>query len=299
MRPAIIGATRILQELRQQFDIIDSGSDFSKYRLLILPDEIPCDEEFGEALTRYVADGGALIASYHSGLHPSGDGFTLSALNLNDLGEAPYSPDFIVAKDLGGSRPQAGQVMYDRGRRVAPLDRSLGLADMIQPYFNRTWEHFCSHRHTPSAGAPGNPAIVRNGSAIYFSSPIFTTYQKVAPLWCKRLLCNALDLLLPEPLIRHSGPSTIRATVNAQPAQQRQVVHLLHYIPERRGEFFDVIEDVIPLYDVAVSVRVPGSVTGVAAVPQGEPLPFAMHGNRVEFVVPVIHGHQMIEVSFA
>ena len=29
----------------------------------------------------------------------------------------------------------------------------------------------------------------------------------------------------------------------------------MHYIPERRGEDFDVIEDAIPLYDVKLSVK--------------------------------------------
>jgi len=31
-------------------------------------------------------------------------------------------------------------------------------------------------------------------------------------------------------------------------------------------------------------------------VPQGEALPFEMHGGRVEFVVSAIHGHQMVEL---
>lgn len=39
------GAVRMLQEGAMQFDILDSFSDFSKYRLLILPDEIPVNKE--------------------------------------------------------------------------------------------------------------------------------------------------------------------------------------------------------------------------------------------------------------
>ena len=139
---------------------------------------------------------------------------------------------------------------------------------------------------------------MRSGNAIYFSSPIFTLYQKVAPLWCKRLLLNALNLLLPDPLVRHEGPSTLLVTLNDQPPQQRQVLHLLHYIPERRGQFFDVIEDVIPLFDTKVSVRVPATIKHVITAPQGEPLPFTMVGDRVEFAVPALHGHQIVELNF-
>ncbi len=116
---------------------------------------------------------------------------------------------------------------------------------------------------------------MRNGNVIYISSPIFSQYNQNAPLWCKKLVLNALDLLLPEPLVRHDGPSSIFATLNEQAAENRQVLHLLHYIPERRGLDFDVIEDVIPLYDVAVSLRVEQPVAGVLLVPQGEAVDFA------------------------
>jgi len=310
---AIKGATRMLEEGAHQFDIVDSASDLTPYRVVILPDAIPVDAMLAAKLDAYLAQGGKLIATFESGLNPDKTGFALDGLGVAIAGEGPrdaagnlargcvypqanYVEYILPDAAIGHGLPPTEHAMYIRGMDVTARPGSEVLADIVPSYFDRTWEHFCSHRHTPSAGQPGNPAIVRSGNAIYFSSPIFTTYQKVAPLWCKRLLLNALDLLLPEPLVRHSGPSTIRATINEQPAQQRQVVHLLHYIPERRGEFFDVIEDVIPLYNVAVSVRVPGSVTSVATVPQGAPLPFEMHNGRIEFVVPVIHGHQMIEV---
>ena len=71
------------------------------------------------------------------------------------------------------------------------------------------------------------------------------------------------------------------------------------YIPERRGEAFDVIEDVIPLYDVALSVRVPAGVQRIATAPAGEALPFTIEGDRVKFIVPAIVGHQMVELNFA
>ena len=312
---AIKGATRILEEAAHQFDIIDSASDLSPYRVVILPDSIPVDTTLAAKLDTYLAQGGSLIATFESGLTPDKHAFGLDALGVTMAGEGPtdaagnlvrgrvyeradYVEYILPHAELGAGLPPTEHALYIRGMDVTARPGSQVLADIVPSYFDRTWEHFCSHRHTPSAGQPGNPAIVRNGNAIYFSSPLFTTYQKTAPLWCKRLLCSALDLLLPEPFIRHSGPSTLRATIHEQPVQERQVIHLLHYIPERRGEFFDVIEDVIPLYNLPVSVRVPSIVKQVTAVPQGETLPFAVHDGRVEFVVPVIHGHQMIEVSF-
>ncbi|HXF63801.1 MAG TPA: beta-galactosidase, partial [Caldilineaceae bacterium] len=148
------------------------------------------------------------------------------------------------------------------------------------------------------AGTPGGPAIVRNGAVIYFAHPIFKQYNQNAPRWCKQLLLNALDLLLPDPLVRHGGPSTLLTTLNEQAAQQRWVLHLLHYIPERRGMDFDVIEDVIPLYDLPLSVRVDRPVQRVKTAPQGAELPFSVKEGRVEFTLPRLDGHQMVEISF-
>ena len=72
------------------------------------------------------------------------------------------------------------------------------------------------------------------------------------------------------------------------------VVHALHYVPERRGRDFDVIEDVIPLFEIPVSVRVDEAIRGVTLQPQGEMLDFEQKDGRVHFVVPRIEGHQMV-----
>lgn len=47
---AMKGITRMLQESAIQFDILDSKSDFSKYRVVVLPDEIPVSEELHKNL---------------------------------------------------------------------------------------------------------------------------------------------------------------------------------------------------------------------------------------------------------
>ena len=296
----ILGATRMLQEGRHQFDVLDSQSDFAPYKVLILPDAIPADAALAAKIDAFVAGGGSLIASHRAGLDPAGTAFAVEALGVELIGEAPYSPDFIVpGEDVGAGLPAAEHVMYTRGLQVAPRNGAEVLADVTVPYFNRTWEHFCSHRHTPSSGEVGYPGIVRSGSAIYFAHPLFALYQTQAPLWCKKLLLNALDLLLPEPLVRITGPSTLVATVNEQAAEGRLVLHLLHYIPERRCTTIDVIEDVIPLHELPISVAVAGEVQAVTTAPEGAELPFTVENGRVQFVLPRLDGHQMIAISLA
>jgi hypothetical protein len=297
--PAIIGVTRMLQEGFHQFEVIDSVSDFSRFKVLILPDNIPVSEGLAHKIERFIASGGSIIASYESGLNNAKTDFALKELGVKLKGYAPYSPDFIVPRgEVGRGLPETEHVMYMRGLEVEPEPGSQVLADVAVPYFNRTYKHFCSHRHTPSSGKIGYPGIIRNERSIYFIHPIFSQYHKNAPLWCKKLFLNALDMLLPEPLVRLEAPSTTLVTLNEQPAEDRWVMHLLHYIPERRGQDFDVIEDAIPLFNLRVSVKVPRKVEEVTCVPEKTPLNFEIKDDRVEFTLPKLEGHQMVALSF-
>lgn len=292
------GFVRMLTELAAQFDVIDSQFDFSRYKLLVLPDEIPVNDVLRDKLEDFVGAGGSLIVSHESGLNPGKTAFNLPSLGLEYVGPAVFSPDFLVVRDGEMARgvSPAEYVMYLKGAEV----RLRGAQELVKtnvPYFNRTWEHFCSHRHTPSEFKYGYPGVARNGRVIYFMHPVFSQYQQNAPRWAKQLVGNAIDALLPQPLVRVKAPSTAMVALNEQAAARRLVLHLLHYIPERRGQAFDVIEDVIPLNNVEASVRVDGAVKAVRLAPQGTVLPHRMEGGRAVFTVPQVNGHQMVSIE--
>ena len=312
---ATMGITRMLEEEAHQFDILDSASDFSRYKVIILPDHIPVSEELAGKIEAYIGQGGGAIASFESGLNEDGSQFALKSLGVQLAGEGPRDLDgklvrgrhfpkgdytqYVLPKgEIGQGLRATEYAMYIRGLDVETEQGAEVLADIILPYFDRTHEHFCSHRQTPSSGKVGSPGIVQNDGTIYFAHPIFSQYERNGARWCKTLFLNALDMLLPEPLVRHSGPSTMRVTVNEQADKGRWVMHLLHYVPERRCRDFDIIEDVLPLYDIQVSVWVPEEVLDVTCVPEQEFLVVERVGGRVEFVLPKLVGHQMIVLRF-
>ena len=314
LTPATIGAVRMLQEGGHQFDIVDSGSDFSPYRALILPDGVLLDEALAQKVSAYVDGGGKVIATFESGLTHDLADFALAAWGVRKSGEGAVDGrgelvrgrefakgdyvDYLRAEGaLARELRDTEYVMYMRGLEVAASGAADVLARMAPAYFDRRWEHFCSHRQTPCSGELAGPAATRAGDVIYFAHPIFGQYHQNAPRWCRTLLLNALEMLLPDPLLRHDGPSGLVATVNEQAERKRWVVHLLHYVPERRGQAFDVLEDVLPLYDVAVSVRVPRAVTGVRCVPEGEAIAYAQEDGRLVFTLPRLEGHQMVEIG--
>jgi len=312
---ATMGIERMLDEGSHQFDIIDSMADFSAYKLLVLPDSIPVDAKLATRLEQYVAQDGAIIASFESGLTPAQDGFALTLLGVELAGEGPrdangqlvrgrhfpsndYTEYLRPGTAIGTGLPPTEHAMYMRGLEVHATGTTEVLADTIASFFDRTYQHFSSHRQTPSSGEVRGPAIVRNGQVIYFAQPIFSQYAQNAPRWCKQLFLNAVALLLPQPLLRHNGPSSVFASLLDQSSHKRWVAHLLHYIPERRGSDFDVIEEAIPLHDLEVSVRAPLGVQRVVTAPDGNELPFRVEGQRLIFTLPRLNGHQMIALEW-
>jgi hypothetical protein len=307
LSPALRGVTQLLEELGHQFDIVDSAGNLSGFSVVILPDHITVSAALRDSLEAHLAGGGRILASFASGLDAQSRDFAVGALGVRRVEDGPLPVfadtrhehcDYLVPRGaIGEGLPETEHAMYLRGLAVAASDGAEVLAARVEPYFDRTWEHFCSHLQTPSSGRTGTPAIVRGERTIYFAHPVFTQYDANAPRWCKTLVANALKLLLPDPLVTHDGPSTLRVSVTEQPDRKRWVVHLLHYIPERRGRLFDTIEDVIPLHDLTVSVRTPAEVRTVTRGPDGDEVAHATRDGRVEVRIPRLDGHGLIALE--
>jgi Beta-galactosidase trimerisation domain len=292
-----VGALKMLQAASHQFDFVDDAADLSKYKVVILPDDITVEDKLQKKLERFVAKGGSIIASYKSGLNTEGE--FASLFGVHSRGEAPYAPDFIrCTKDFEVSLPATEHVMYLQGLEVAATKGATVLAHTVHPYFNRSYEHFHSHRHAPSSGKVGTPAIVEQDRVIYFAHPIFTQYADNSPPWCQTLLLAALARLLPEPLLEHDAPTTLQAHLTSLKKDKGQslVLHLLHYVPLKKSRTLELIDTVIPLFRVGVTVRVGKKVEAVRLVPEGQDLAFTLEKNKLNFVVPEIHGHAHVEI---
>lgn len=293
--PSLIGCVRILQEESYQFDVIDSDMDFSRYQVVILPDCIYGNEALEKKLTDYMKKGGHVLGSYESCLNKDGSS---SIYGVRYQQESPFSREFVMPNDtIGKELPKEEFVMYLRGLDVEP-DGAEVLMDKIEPYFERGGEKFCSHQHAPSSGKVGHPEVLRCGNAVYISHPVFRCYRKNAARWCKLIVRDALDLLLEDKLVSHDGPSTLITTLNRQEEENRDVLHLLHYITEKRSEDIYTIEDVIPLYALNLRVKTDCPVRDVSLALSGKSLDFTEEDGAIRFFVPKISGHEMICIKY-
>ncbi len=290
------GVMRMLLELHYCFDFIDCRSDFSRYRLIILPDKVVCGRELADRLSDYMKQGGKVLATHQSGLDEAGTFFQFREMGVEYLGENEYCPAYIILGDeLSGNIAPMEYVMYERGSLVKKKEEAKVLAELGKPYFNRTYDRFCSHRQFPYEGLMNAPAAVRNGNVIYVSNPLFTDYINYGVRVYRDIIANCIEMLLERPLLRTNLPSSAEVTLRRQ--EDRMVMHILHYIAERKSRKFDIVDTKLPLYHSEVRIRVEKVPERVYAAPGGQELDFVIEDGYVVATVPEIYGHAMIVVE--
>jgi len=186
-------------------------------------------------------------------------------------------------------------VMYDPSSQVALQDGAEALAYLVAPYFNRAWDHFSSHTHTPPENVTSYPAVTRKGNLIYIAGAVFGAYIEHGYRVYRDLVQNCIELLLKDKLVVSDLPMTAEVTLMKQ--QNRLILHLLHYIPQRTARRIDVLEEVIPLYNQKVSVKVARKPATVYLAPEQQTLEFTYNNNYVHVTVPDVRGHQMVVIE--
>ena len=287
------GATRMLMQLKHQFDLVSETSDLERYELLILPDALQINAGLLKRLQAYTTRGGALLATGASGLTPDGAQLLLPELGVIPQGRSPFSTTYIrFSQAFKADVPDSDHVMYERGLRVTADEDTHTLACVVEPYFERAWDHFCSHNQTPGDKLTHWAAATLRGRAAYISYPIFRAFATHGNYPYRMLVKNILDMLLPDPMLRVDAPTGAEATVTRQ--DEKTIVHLLYYSPERRAKDLDVVEDIVPLYDVALSLKLATIPQIVYLAPERTRLDFEYTNGRANVVVPEIRGHAMI-----
>jgi hypothetical protein len=167
------------------------------------------------------------------------------------------------------------------------------------PYFNRTAEHFCSHRNTPNNLAPDSAAITVGSEGAYVAWNIFADYAEVGMLINKKAVHLALDALLEGvKTVQTDLPAQGVITLMDQAAESRYVCHLLYATPVRRGTGVEIIEDIVPLYNVTLTLRPTKPIKRAYLAPTGEELSYTAEDGTVTLTVPRIDCHQMVVFDY-
>jgi hypothetical protein len=290
------GAVRMLLEGKLLFDVVDQTSNWTAYKVLILPDHILINDQLADKLQAYVQQGGKLLATGRSGLDDSETRFAVD-LGIRHLGASPYKPEYFKPYFQLQSLEEASFISYSQGQLVECVDaKQLGHREFS--YFNRDMLHFCSHQHTPSKQQNDGPAMTEHKNGIYIAWNVFEDYAVKGSLFLKETVIAALYRLLDnQPTLQTSLPAQGVTTLMKQMGESRYVNHLLYASPVKRGTSIEVIEDIVPIYNTKVTLSLPEQAKRVYLAPQMEELPFQTEQGKVSFTVPRLECHQMVVVD--
>jgi len=301
------GAARMLLELQQQFDVIDTEADLSAYKLLILPDTVTLEGALLAKVKAFLAAGGRIIASGTSLMTPQHDRFAID-FAAEVAGGSPFQPDFLAVEAGWDTDLVASPfVVYEKSMRVRAANATRAHAAIHDPYFNRTWDHFCSHQHAPARPEPsGFDGIIANDAIIYFAHPLFTAFERSGQPLLKFAFRGALKRLLPEPILETNLPSSGRATVARAADGASLLVHLLYAQTQLRGsgmlgwngvQAMEILEDAVPLHDVEARIRVPRAPQRVFAAVSGVDLPHHFEGGVLSVKLDKLSIHELVVIE--
>lgn len=302
-----VGATRLLLEGHLLFDMIDAEMDFSSYKLLMVTDEGKVSPELKRKLDAYVAEGGKVLFTGRSPLAENGK--LLFDFGAEVVAESKFSLDYIMPiPELRPAFVQSPMVMYSSYPRLK-VTTGKALGEVIEPYFERSWEHFCSHQHAPQRReGTGFACGVEKGGLMWLPMDVCLLYRKLGPVAFKAFVLACIHRLLGEGIgLRSNLPSTVRVTLTTQADHERHVLHLLYANLIQRGGLqkthmgpmtMEVIEDLTPCCDVKISLKLDKSVQLVTLEPQGEKISFKTVDDRIEIELDRFSCHQMVVINY-
>lgn len=295
---AVRGYSRMLVELKQQFDVVNADASLDKYSLLILPDVVRLDEKLTGKVQNFIDNGGSVISSAWSGLKPDSFDFALPCYKeaISCQGDESFNYTFFHAnKDAAQDIPEMGVTIYDQGVAVNNV-AAQQLASLSKGYFNlQDWDYNHEYLYIPEKEPIGRPALTRfaNGKVCHFSFPLGIAYFNQAATSYRTLLRNTLRMLLPTPmLILNNFPSFGQATITSQ--GHRKILHLLAYVPEKRGAVMEIVEEPAIALNVQAKVRLDGFIPSrLYLAPSQQDIPYTIEDEYACFTIPVVEGYQM------
>ena len=231
------GAVRVLLEGKFAFDVVDLDSDYSQYRLLILPDAIAVDGSLKAKVEKYVAER-RQSAAHRQERHRPRRRLRLRRRRRMERHLAQRGGDYVLPVDVAAGRfRQRSAVHVPAGREDQHSRTARRSARSTSPISTARRGISPATSMPPASPTPAHSPPVRARAASPISPsrsfPATIRSASVAMLEiAEKLIENALG---GKRLVTTSLPRAGRVTVRAQAGQKRDVVHLLHATPALRG----------------------------------------------------------------
>ncbi len=293
------GVSTMLMEIHQDYVVADPARDWSGLETIILTGAAGLTRDLADKLAGYVRQGGSLLVLGESALDADKKGFLLD-VGATYLGPAKYQEDYlVVGPALAREMVSTPFLNYQAALRVELRPGTEILARLQEPYFDRTYAHYCSHQNTPyQLGQAAHPGAIRFGSVVFLPHRLGEIYYKNGARLHRQLFANALALVYRHPMLQVDRlPSAGRVSLLHQPQAKRYVAHLLYGPPLQRGRCL-VIEDLPAVENVAVEIRVPEAIKRAYSVPGKQSLAIRRSRGTAAVKVPKFSCHTAVVFEY-
>lgn len=286
------GAVQMLGELKYNYDIVNEEMDFSKYQLIILPDNILITPTLEEKLKIHLGAGKGIISSGFSGLNEDKTAFAMKQWTFDFDGVDSSNASYFKMKDTNNP------IMLDRRwsmyKHGILMHAENSVADYVKPYFNRNYDGLRGYWYTPPKATDGHSAVAKSGNIYQICFKIFEAYYTSAMHAHKELIRMCIEDLYHEPLYTTEDlPSTARVTLTEN--EDYVLVHVKVTYPERRGRV-DIIEE-HQRYPAGAKVRVKGQFSHATLVRSGELAKIQQENGYSVITLPEINGYEIIALD--
>lgn len=286
------GIANMLLENQMDFTFI-RGGDFSGVDTVIFPNGVVLNDRELAGLQAFLAAGGRVLMTGNS---LQADGAFQIDCGLTAPQNAPFDCDYIQTNMQG--LPKTPFLSYFPANICQPVDAQV-YAEILEPFFSRTYGHFCSHRNTPyDKNGPRYPALAKKGNLVYLAHSIGKIYKEYGCLAHRNYFIAALQLLGYRPTTTVSLGSGARVTTLHQPQEHRYCINLTYASPVKRGRA-EIIDEILPQYAVSIRQEVQHPITRVYDPLSGEDIPFTCENGACAFTLPKLLCHAVTVLEYS
>lgn len=291
-------ASLLLLDTQTNYVVVNNLKDWSDLELIIIPSKPNLSAKNVETLNQFVADGGKLLVLGEGALKRDKSGFALD-VGGTYLGKASYDVDYtVVSEALSKNVVRSPFLNYMPAIKIKPDATVKLLASIREPYFSRTKAHYTSHQNTPYNLQPAtHPAIYRDGNTMVVAHPLDKMYLKYGAQIHRELFKNTLDALLTTPMVRANLPSSGRVNLLHFPEKNRYVAHLLYAVPVQRG-VAQVIDDLVPIYDTTVEIKLKENIKKAYLMPGNIELNTTKSNDKMSVIIPKFTCHTALVLEY-
>jgi len=298
----IYGITKLLIESRLQFDVLEQSQDWERYNLVVLPDELSPDSATVERLHRFIGRGGSVIVCHHAGLIAETGQTWLNRYGLDYKGDSQFKPAYMVTEDgFAGDLPGYAYALYEGASQWTANTPANSFANLGEPLFQRSAEHYTSHRQSPFDHVTDFTALAVSGKVGLVAFPIGSSYHEKGYWIYREAFLKLVKEVLQTRLIETDAPLNTEITLTYQRANpefnrpERYLLHLINWSPSRKTPSnTEVHEDPVAIAGIHVKLNIQGCNGPVKLVCADEKLKHQKTMNSILVTVPKVRIHEIV-----